>query len=227
MAASLFAYEQIRQRLYYTAPLSVLVNAAVFSLFAYSVQQYLKEVHEPPPLMVELAPPVKPEPVKPVVPVKKVEPVLKPAPVKLAPAEPPPPVQAPVQPPATVMTAPLQPAVAAAPAVPAAPATPVEPAKVPGRNSARIENRGAQAIVHPYPVIPDELREAAMQESATARFHVHADGSVEVELIKPTQNLRLNRLLLEALRKWRFFPALREGAPVDSMQDLTIKTEVN
>jgi periplasmic protein TonB len=225
MATSLFAYDHSRQRLYFTGPLSVLINAIVFSLFAYSLQQYLKEVHAPPPLTVELAE-VKPEPPKPVAPVKKMEPILKPEPAKLAPVETP--VPAPVQPPAPVMTALPQPS--APPArftVPVPVALPVEPAKSTAKNSARIENRGAQAIVHPYPVIPDELREAAMQESATARFHIHADGSVEVELIKPTQNLRLNRLLLETLRKWKFFPALKEGAPVDSMQDLTIKTEVN
>jgi TonB family protein len=114
------------------------------------------------------------------------------------------------------------PAPIAPPPPPAAPvATP--PADNPPALS---EIRGAQAIVQPLPVIPDELRQDAMKETATARFHIAVDGSVTVELIKPTQNPRLNRLLLDTLKNWKFFPAMKEGKPVASIENIVIRVQV-
>ena len=70
------------------------------------------------------------------------------------------------------------------------------------------------------------LRQEAVNTSATVRFHVAADGTATVELSKPTQNLRLNRLLLDTLKNWRFFPAMKDGKPVASVEELVIKIDV-
>ncbi|MFM0236714.1 energy transducer TonB [Paraburkholderia phytofirmans] len=85
----------------------------------------------------------------------------------------------------------------------------------------------ARSIAQPLPELPDDLREQAYQTVATARFVIHVDGSVDVELLKPTQNPRLNQLLLEALRKWRFFPALQGGHPIESRQDIRVHFNVS
>jgi protein TonB len=85
---------------------------------------------------------------------------------------------------------------------------------------------GAQAIVRPMPQIPDELRQDALSTSAIARFHVATDGTATVELVKPTPNPRLNRLLLDTLKNRRFFPAMKDGKPVDSTQEISIKVNV-
>jgi len=85
----------------------------------------------------------------------------------------------------------------------------------------------ARLISQPLPVLPDDLREDAYRAEAVARFDVHADGSVEVELVKPTQNPRLNQILLEALHKWRFFPAMENGRPIDSHQDVRVHFNVS
>ena len=87
-------------------------------------------------------------------------------------------------------------------------------------------NSGAQAIVKPMPQIPDELRQDALSASAVARFHVAIDGTAMVELIKPTPNPKLNRLLLDTLKNWRFFPSMKDGKPVASTQEIVIKIEV-
>jgi len=84
----------------------------------------------------------------------------------------------------------------------------------------------ARAIVRPMPQIPDDLREEAFNSTALARFHIADDGSVTVELAKPTQNPRLNRILLDSLKKWRFIPAIKNGVPVASTLELVIKIEV-
>ena len=88
-------------------------------------------------------------------------------------------------------------------------------------------NGPAHVILQPLPSLPDDLREDAFQAVATARFSVHRDGSVDVELIKPTHNPRLNQLLLDALKKWRFFPAMKNGAAVESTQDIRVHFNVD
>jgi periplasmic protein TonB len=85
----------------------------------------------------------------------------------------------------------------------------------------------ARLLSQPLPVLPDDLRDQGYQAVAVARFQVHADGSFDVELVKPTQNPRLNQILLETLRKWRFFPAMESGRPVESRQDVRVHFNVS
>lgn len=85
---------------------------------------------------------------------------------------------------------------------------------------------GARAIVRPMPQIPDDLREGAFNATAVARFHIAVDGSVKVELVKATPDPRLNGILLDSLRKWRFIPAIRNGKPVASTEEVVVKIEV-
>lgn len=102
-----------------------------------------------------------------------------------------------------------------APAVPASPPTPLSKG-----------GEGARVIYRPQPKIPDELREEAFHALAVARFMVSSDGTVKVELIVPTPYPKLNQVLLETLKTWRFFPAIKDGIPIDSVQDLRIPIEV-
>jgi periplasmic protein TonB len=85
---------------------------------------------------------------------------------------------------------------------------------------------GARAIIHPMPQIPEELREVAFNSAALVRFHIAVDGSVEVELVKPTPNPLLNRILLDSLKKWRFMPAIKSGKPVATTEEILVKIEV-
>jgi len=85
---------------------------------------------------------------------------------------------------------------------------------------------GARAIVRPMPQIPDDMREVTFNTTALARFHIAVDGSVKVELAKPTRNPRLNRILLDSLKKWQFMPAIKNGKPVASTEDIIVKIAV-
>ena len=87
-------------------------------------------------------------------------------------------------------------------------------------------NSGARAIIRPMPQIPDDLRDGAFHSAALARFHIAVDGSVAVELTKSTPNPRLNRILLDSLKKWRFIPAIKDGKPVASTEEIVVKIEV-
>ncbi|MFM0499795.1 energy transducer TonB [Paraburkholderia caffeinilytica] len=125
--------------------------------------------------------------------------------------------------------APSQPAAATKAADPsahaAAPASEERASATPSATSSG--DATAHAIAQPLPELPDDLREQAYQTVATARFAIHVDGSVDVELIKPTANPRLNQILLETLRKWRFFPAMQAGHPVESRQDIRVHFNVD
>lgn len=118
-----------------------------------------------------------------------------------------------------------KPSAPVAPTEPAPPqATPTAPA--PPTPVAAAETRGAKALSQPIPVIPDELRQEYMNVTAVARFQIAEDGTSTVTLIKPTQNPRLNRLLLESLKNWRFAPALKDGKPVATSEDKVIRVNV-
>lgn len=75
---------------------------------------------------------------------------------------------------------------------------------------------GARAVYAPMPTIPEYLRHSALNTVAVARFEVAANGTAQVTLVRPTPNPQLNYLLLETLKRWRFFPALSNGKAVAS-----------
>lgn len=84
----------------------------------------------------------------------------------------------------------------------------------------------ARAIYKPMPEIPESLRHRTMDVVAVARFRVTANGSAQVDLTEPTGDPDLNRALLETLKRWRFFPAMQAGKPVDSTIDIRIPLSV-
>ena len=88
------------------------------------------------------------------------------------------------------------------------------------------DTSGARAIFAPVPEIPDELREEAMTTVAVAHFKVGYDGQMSVDLVKPTSIPSLNQILLDTLRQWRFFPAMRSGVAVASEFDVRIPITV-
>jgi periplasmic protein TonB len=88
------------------------------------------------------------------------------------------------------------------------------------------DSGGARAIFAPKPVIPDDLRERIMAAVAVAHFKVSYDGQVEVTLTTPTHNPELNQILLDTLKQWRFFPAMKGGVAIDSEFDVRIPVTV-
>jgi protein TonB len=200
------------RRLHWTLPLALLICAVAFIWFAYSMGQPAIHTPEPVPVDAELIELPAPSQAQPQVRQKAIEqPRIEPA----VQPEPNPPLQ---QEQPSENLSPVAPPLSSAASVNTTP-VPVNP-------SALTESRGAQAIVRPLPVIPDDLRQEAMSEAATARFQIAVDGSATVELVKPTQNPRLNRLLLDTLKSWKFFPAMKEGKPVVSVEVMVIRLQV-
>ena len=65
-----------------------------------------------------------------------------------------------------------------------------------------------------------------MEMQALARFDIKPDGTATVKLVQPTPNPALNRIILDTLRTWRFFPALEAGRPIASTQEVRVQLEV-
>jgi periplasmic protein TonB len=75
---------------------------------------------------------------------------------------------------------------------------------------------GPEPIYAPAPTIPDDMRDEVLEAVAIARFQVSSKGTFVVSLTKPTDFSRLNNIILETLRTWRFHPASRNGVAIDS-----------
>ena len=204
------------RRLYWTFPASVVIWIAILWSFAVFMGGSNERIPEPPAIdaqLIEITEPTqsvnssavkqsRPTPTPPItIPQPSFEKTAPPSPVEKPIVEPS------ATPPAISPKAPLA-------------TTQQEQSKV------ATQNISAKAIYQPIPQIPDELRQDALSASAVARFHVAADGTTTVELIRPTPNPKLNRLLLSTLKNWKFFPSMKDGKPEASIEEIVIKIEV-
>jgi hypothetical protein len=72
-------------------------------------------------------------------------------------------------------------------------------------SSNKITTQKITPVYQPLPEIPYDLRFEAFNSYSIARFYIKTSGDVEkVELIKPCNNPKLNWLLLQSLKKWKF-----------------------
>jgi|SRR5579884_518406 len=86
----------------------------------------------------------------------------------------------------------------------------------------------AEAIYAPQPTIPDDLRSDALDKTFVAEFTVSPDGTpTDIKVSQSTGNDELDRLALEAARKWKFKPATRDGQPIESRVRLHIEFQVS
>lgn len=196
------------RRLRWTAPASVIAWALILGTFVWLINEPVVRSEMPQAIdaeLIEEPPPAPASELPKQTPLKQSQPLLQP---RTSPA--PPAVEMPVD---------------STPPTPAPPAASIPPTP-PKENTAVATNSNARAIYRPTPTIPDDLRDEAFSAAALARFDVAADGSVTVVLVKPTQNPRLNRLLLESLKTWRFFPQLKDGKPIPSSQEIVVHFEV-
>ena len=218
--------DSLWRRLYWTLPLALLICATVFLWFAYSMEHSTKRTAEPVPVDAEIVelpanPVAQPRIHQRVIEQPKIkesaqqsrlpnikEPALQPRLPNIKE-----PVQQPQLPNIPEETSKANPA-------------PTTPTIAPPPPSTSTQSQTAQSVTRPLPEIPDELREEALREAATARFHIAIDGSTSVELLKPTGNPRLNRLLMDTLKRWKFVPAIKDGKPVASIEDIVIRVQV-
>jgi len=73
-----------------------------------------------------------------------------------------------------------------------------------------------QPIDQPAPAYPFDLRKEQREGQVTLLFTVTADGSVANPVVIQSSNWVFRDLALNAVRKWKYTPALQDGHPVSA-----------
>lgn len=100
----------------------------------------------------------------------------------------------------------------------------IPPPPDPVLTGARLNPRYAGDLQPEYP--PGLIRQE-IEGAVTVRVLVGVDGRVkQVELIRSDQADFFKATRDQALRKWRFLPATRDGVPVESWQEKTVRFQM-
>lgn len=102
---------------------------------------------------------------------------------------------------------------------PVAPAPPVAAPAAPA-----IADRSAPRPVRsPAPRYPREAQRSGESGTVLLRVHVGSDGEPDaVDLVQGSGSRSLDRAAADAVRRWRFEPAIRNGQPVDGTVQVPI-----
>jgi protein TonB len=125
----------------------------------------------------------------------------------------PPVVQAP-----SVQTAPpvqAPPPVAAPPPAPAPTPAPAGP------------TQDAEPSNQVKPEIPDDLKAQQYKSFVRVKVIVHTDGSFDPVLRTSSGNAEIDKRVLDALKRWTWKPALKEGKSIESTAYFRFEFEVN
>ena len=76
------------------------------------------------------------------------------------------------------------------------------------------------------PDIPDDLKSQDYKSFVRAKVLVHADGTFTVTLRTSSGNQEIDRRALDALKQWKWRPALQDGVPVESTKLFKFEFEV-
>ena len=76
------------------------------------------------------------------------------------------------------------------------------------------------------PSIPDSLKKGEFKSFVRVVVEIEADGSFTVSLRTSSGNTEIDQRVLDALKKWRWKPALKNGQPVASTQRFKFEFEV-
>jgi protein TonB len=92
------------------------------------------------------------------------------------------------------------------------------------RDDSHFEARAdVAALNNPKPAYPLAARRRGIEGRVLVSAHVHADGAcAEVRLKRSSGHSLLDESALNAVRRWRFLPARRAGAPIDSWVDVPV-----
>lgn len=89
---------------------------------------------------------------------------------------------------------------------------------------ARINPGYAKAL---QPVYPPGMIRAETEGFATVRVLIGTDGRVkQVEVVKASDPAFLDATRKQALTKWRFLPATRDGEAVESWREMTVRFQL-
>lgn len=81
----------------------------------------------------------------------------------------------------------------------------------------------ARPLSTPAPRYPREAQRRGVAGTVLLRVHVRVDGGAgDIDLVEGSGSRDLDRAAVEAVRRWRFAPATRNGQPVESSVQVPI-----
>jgi TonB family protein len=86
--------------------------------------------------------------------------------------------------------------------------------------------REAEPSQQVQPTIPDSLKKGEFKSFVRVVVEIEAAGSFEVSLRTSSGNPEVDQRVLEALKKWKWKPALKSGQPIASTQRFKFEFEV-
>ncbi|MFI5386588.1 MAG: energy transducer TonB [Fimbriimonadales bacterium] len=86
--------------------------------------------------------------------------------------------------------------------------------------------KDSEPVSQIQPEIPDSLKSQDLKTFVRVRVEIAEDGNFEVILRTSSGNPEVDRLVLNALKKWKWKPALKDGEPVKSTQLFKFEIEV-
>ena len=77
-------------------------------------------------------------------------------------------------------------------------------------------DRPPRPVDLPAPAYPFDLRKEQIEGQVTLQFTVTADGRVADPVVVQSSNWVFRDLALNAVKKWKYTPALKDGRPVSA-----------
>ncbi|WP_423606478.1 TonB family protein [Sphingomonas sp. MS122] len=100
----------------------------------------------------------------------------------------------------------------------------LDPPPAPVMVGAEVDPRYADALQPPYP--PSAIR-AGIEGSVTVRALIGVDGRVKaIEILKSPDDALSEATRRQALSRWRFKPATRDGIPVEGWKRMTMRFQI-
>lgn len=89
------------------------------------------------------------------------------------------------------------------------------------------ETKSAESERQELPRLPDALRESGYRSFVRVRVEVAAAGDFSVTILTSSGNPDIDLRVLDALRRWEWKPALKNGVPVTSTEVLRFDFDVD
>jgi len=83
-------------------------------------------------------------------------------------------------------------------------------------------DRPPQATDQPAPAYPFDVRKEQVEGRVTLQFTVTTDGRVANPVVLQASNWVFRDLALDAVKKWKYAPALKDGRPVTATVNQSI-----
>ena len=87
----------------------------------------------------------------------------------------------------------------------------------------QIADRDPQPVRSPAPRYPREAQRRGESGTVVLRVHIDADGRPrDIDLVEGSGSRSLDRAAVDAVRRWRFDPAIRNGRPTEGTLQVPI-----